>query len=364
MHLFMRDFAEVLAPTVGLLPDRSPESNEDFGPARMALRTDGQSGFLFVNNHVRGYPQPDRTNVQVAVEMAGREIRVPREPVTIPSSAYFIWPVFQSMEDSLLLYATAQPLCLLENGDDKTYVFVQTITERPEYIFDPRTISGHKTRFSVQPGLDSMLAVKTREGKQVYILTLTREQALKTSKVELKGREYLIVSDGNVVLDVDHLALFTSGPGPLTLAILPFADLVGKGLSSAGSEGNFARYNLIPKVPDVVNPEIVRAGTNQWTIKIGDVQKGARMRVTYTGDVAELYLGNRLIYDNFYSGEVFEAGLDRFSDELRNELLTLKISPMAASKKVYLDVPCPEGNPVLDSVELQVEARISFRLAD
>lgn len=62
--------------------------------------------------------------------MDGREITVPTEPVTIPSSACFIWPVALPMEDATLLYATAQPFCVLKNGAEKTYVFAQTITDR------------------------------------------------------------------------------------------------------------------------------------------------------------------------------------------------------------------------------------------
>lgn len=306
MHYFMHDFGEVLAPTVALLPDRSPKSNEDFSPARMSLRTDGKSGFLFMNNHVRGYPQPERKNVQVAVSMGGREITVPSEPVKIPSSTYFIWPVFQTWEDALLLYSTAQPLCVLENGEEKTYVFAQTITDRPEYVFDPETIQGKKSHFVVEPGLNSVLEIKAKTGRTVRFLTLTSEQSLQAYKVEYDGQ--------------DHLDVRTP------LRFIKVADL---GVSMVGK--------------------------NEWSIQVGELPKGALLRIKYTGDVAGLYLGDRLVYDNFYNGKVFEVSLDRYAKELRNQKLILKISAMDKSKKVYLDVPKPIGDPVLESVELMAD---------
>ena len=299
MHSFMYDFGEQLAPTVAMLPDRSPENNEDFSVARMALRTDGKLGFLFANNHVRGYEQPARTNVQVAVEMGGREILVPAEPVTIPPSAYFIWPVFQPLEDAVLRYATAQPQMVLENDNGTTFVFAQTVTDNPEYVFEPATIQGEKSRFAVTPGLGSAFAVETQSGKTIRILTLTAEQALQARKVD----------------------------GQLTLEELSTLVAVGE-------------------------PTVTPAGKNEWKINFCDLPKGALLRIKYTGDIAELYLDGKLIYDNFYNGEVFEVSLDRYAEELKGQSLTLSISPLPESKKVYLDVPRPPVEPVLELIEL------------
>ena len=301
MHSFMHDFGGQLAPTVAILPDRSPENNEDFGPVRMALRTDGENGFLFVNNHVRGYEQPTRENVQVAVEMGGREILVPSEPVTIPSSAYFIWPVNLEMAGATLLYATAQPQLVLKNENGTTYVFAQTITDKAEYVFDPDSIRGRRDRFAVVPGLDSAFLVRTKSGKTIRILTLTAEQALEAQKV-----------DGKLVLK-------------------PRAGLIKTG-----------------------EPKVEAIGENEWSITCGDLPEGALLRIDYTGDTAELYLGDRLIYDNFYNGEVFEVSLQHYAAELKDQPLTLKITPMVESKKVYLDVPKPEG-AALESVEVMTE---------
>ncbi|MBN2164395.1 MAG: beta-galactosidase [Pontiellaceae bacterium] len=302
MHSFMHDFGELLAPTVAILPDRAPEKNEDFSMARMSLRTDGRLGFLFVNNHVRGYEQPARENVQVAVGIGGREILVPSEPITIPSSAYFVWPVNLPMDGATLLYATAQPQLVLNNGNGKTYVFAQTITEKAEYVFDAGTVLGKRARYSVEPGLDSAFLVKTRSGDVIRILTLTAEQALQA----------LTVDDGLILQEIS---------APVKIG----------------------------------TPGVEPVGENEWSIRCCDLPSGALLRIAYTGNVAELYLGDRLIYDNFYNGEVFEVGLDRYAEELKMQSLTLRISPLPESIGVYLDVTRPSENPVLESVELVVD---------
>ncbi len=358
MHMFIHDFGSLLAPTVALLPDPSPESNEDFGPARMALRTDGKTGFLFVNNHVRGYPQPERENVQVVIKMGKQKIPLPAEPVTIPSSAYFIWPVNLQMEDAVLQYATAQPLCILQNGRNKTYVFAQTITEKPEYVFDPETVQGNTKRFVVDPGIDSMLEVADRSGSRLRILTLTKEQALRAYKYDRGGMQHLVISDADAVFENDGMELFTMDTLPVKLKVYPELDLSGAGIISKGRIGSFDVYSVIPATVKVQLPVVTSAGENQWKINTGKLPKGSRLRITYTGDVAELYLGDRLVYDNFYNGEVFEVGLDRFADELKENPLTLKISPLKDSRKVYLDVPRPDGIPAVAAVDLVVEKRI------
>jgi hypothetical protein len=68
-------------------------------------------------------------------------------------------------------------------------------------------------------------------------------------------------------------------------------------------------------------------------------------------------LGDRLVYDNFYNGEAFEVSLDLYAQELKTASLTLKISPMEESKRVYLDVPKPSVEPELKSVNLISEQR-------
>ncbi len=364
LHLFMHDFGAELAPTFPLLPDRGPEGNGDFGMVRMALRTDGRLGFLFVNNHVRGYPQAAHEEVQVRVHFGGREIRIPQEPATIPPGAMFVWPVAFPMEDALLLYSTAEPVCTLEDKAGKVFVFAQTITGEPEFVFDPETVRGPRSRFRVRPGCDSLLEIRTASGDAIRILTLTTEQALQAWKYEKASGRYLVLSDADLTFREDGIQVLTTATAPVQLRVLPELDLEGPGLQPEQRDGAFAVYSLRPGPVHAPQPVVHKTGDNEWSIRTGIPPRGSRLKIDFSGDVAELYLGDKLVYDWFYYGEPFEVSLDRYARELADSVLTLRIRPLDASKAVYLDVPRPGGEAVLKGVYLEVEQRVELTSKD
>ena len=52
LHQFYNEFGPQLAPMVAFLPEQTPKGAADAGTLRCAVRTDGDGGFLFVNNYV------------------------------------------------------------------------------------------------------------------------------------------------------------------------------------------------------------------------------------------------------------------------------------------------------------------------
>jgi hypothetical protein len=64
---------------------------------------------------------------------------------------------------------------------------------------------------------------------------------------------------------------------------------------------------------------------------------GTLLRVHWTGDVGRAYVGETLVADQFYSGRVWEIGLDRLpADGLRAHGLLLRVLPLPADARVYL----------------------------
>ncbi|MBN1456943.1 MAG: beta-galactosidase [Sedimentisphaerales bacterium] len=356
MHMFMYNFEDMLAPMVPLLPDKFAKSNDDFGPARMALRTNGKSGFLFVNNHVRLYPQPDRKDVQIIFDSDGSKLCVPEKPVDIPAGANFIWPINLDMEGAVLRYATAQPMCRLEDEQGDVYVFFQTITKVPEYVFEPGSIDGSTSQITVKkPGLKALNKIVTKAGKTVRILTLTHKQALQSYQWEHGGKSRLVISEADAYFESDRIHFLSRKPSG-RVWIMPAADLKGQGVKSGKAVGEFSVHKISfssgkPK-PKVSKFSV---GENEWRIKPEHLQSGAYLQIKYTGDTAELYVGEKLVADNFYNGEVFEVKLDRWAEELKEKELILKIAPLKPEKKVYLDVPRPKEKPSLKSVTIETE---------
>ena len=125
LHLFAQDFGERLAPMeyVSSLEKPSPE---DTKTPRLAIRTDGYAGFVFVNHHQRHQMLDPWTNLEIE---AG-DVRFPAIDVTEDTAFFF--PYHMEMGEKALLYATAQPLCRM--GDDWYFVSIPGIS--PVYRFE------------------------------------------------------------------------------------------------------------------------------------------------------------------------------------------------------------------------------------
>jgi hypothetical protein len=68
-----------------------------------------------------------------------------------------------------------------------------------------------------------------------------------------------------------------------------------------------------------------------------DAPDGVLLRLRWTGDVGRAYVGDTLVADQFFSGRVWDIGLDRLPvDALRAEGLRLTVLPLAADAPVYV----------------------------
>ncbi|RKD90917.1 beta-galactosidase [Mangrovibacterium diazotrophicum] len=61
------------------------------------------------------------------------------------------------------------------------------------------------------------------------------------------------------------------------------------------------------------------------------------MQIDYTGDKGKLYFNQLLVADNFYSGDLWEIGLNRLHLSLDGQPLKLEISPLPINARVYFD---------------------------
>jgi beta-galactosidase len=80
-NYFLNDFGPMLAHMQPHAPNVLPAGPRDLTVPRVAARTNGSAGFLFVNNHVRGYPMPARDNFQVTIKLPGDQtLTIPSKP--------------------------------------------------------------------------------------------------------------------------------------------------------------------------------------------------------------------------------------------------------------------------------------------
>ncbi|MGA3373511.1 MAG: beta-galactosidase [Terracidiphilus sp.] len=378
LGLFLQEFGPGLA---GMTP-RMPAVS---GPLNWAMRSDGQSGYLFVSNYQRLLPQPKLENVQFQIELAGGELIVPSTPVTVPDDCRFFWPLNLDLGGLKLIYATAQPICHVDDRNTRTTVFKQTARILAEFVFDGKTAKlDSSTGESVlenerihlrnlRPGLGAAIRLEGKDGKQHVILLLDEDTSLTLWKGQWLGQERLFLTRAALLLDGPALRLRTEDPADCSIGILPAPRNLtdGHGKLEAKEDGLFRRFTprlkpvatlratveplqpagparTVPIAPSIpgrqqgmamqpTDADFEQAAV--WRVRLPagvDPSRDLRLRVRYTGDVARAYLGGKLIADDFYHARPFEIGLRRFGAAAYQQELLLKILPLREDAPVYV----------------------------
>ncbi len=167
LHLFVADFGDVFAPMENVMSVEEPVAS-DFESLRYCMRTNGESGFVFVNNYQRLWKLADHEDVVIDTG------KVVFPAFAVKGEVSFFFPFNMDVAGKCLEYATAQPLCKV----DDTYFFVAVDGIVPEYKF------AGKDAVLATVGKDSVVRV---DG--VKIVTLTIEEARFLRK--LSGKVYL-----------------------------------------------------------------------------------------------------------------------------------------------------------------------------
>jgi beta-galactosidase len=214
-HLMLADFGHLIAPMESVLPERRPAGQYDRETLRWAVRADGRSGFLFVNNHQPHEPLPDHPDTSFTVEFpdAG-ELTFPSTPVTVPQGAYFCWPLRLDVAGLRLDWATAQPVCTVD-ADGRTVLVLAAVDGiAPELALDTSTlksvyaptrqvssVGGRVLVTGLRPGTDALVEVITTDGNQVGLLVLDAATARTAYRGVAWGAERLVLCADGVVFD-------------------------------------------------------------------------------------------------------------------------------------------------------------------
>jgi beta-galactosidase len=92
------------------------------------------------------------------------------------------------------------------------------------------------------------------------------------------------------------------------------------------------------------------------------------LKINYTGDVARLSAGGRLLDDNFYNGKAWTVGLKRFLAPQGPSTFELSILPLRKDAPIYLETATPpayapngqaislEGVTLVPEYQLEIDA--------
>ena len=274
LHLFMQDFGETIAPMDASFPAPQDLKRGQDEALRWAVRSQGDSGFIFINNYER-FQQLTAKRQQ----LTACGVTLPR--LTVPTGCMAFFPV----NIAGIRYATAQ---LVARRDGKLYLM---------------KIPGIPTTIALQSGktLKNVKAKGTETPVYANIYLLTRQQAerLFLREKETVNSEQLIVKCEKVK-DAGPLRIVKKGKAKVAEA-------------PAEQDWNHAAVYRIP---------------------LTHLQPTSLLRICYRGDCARLYADGKLVADNFYYGRPFLYGLWRLPKHCTE--LELRILPLQPEAPIYL----------------------------
>ncbi|MCR5670137.1 MAG: beta-galactosidase, partial [Butyrivibrio sp.] len=317
---FVHDFGSDLCDMAYTPQPGNPLKPENLTDLRTAVRyknvkaKDGSEyprGYLFVNNYQRRYQMADHRDfalkaygtdkASLLADFAKRDIK---------DGDFFFYPFNMPVGDDALLTIDATPVCIVRDFDEKghnAYVFYSDRVREPEADIKG-DLSGN------------------------VIITLNADEAVNCSKAVINGREYLVISDGDVVTDSEGKVVLyekvTDDQRTKKALLKTFPELkkVPQGFETKTGLGNleefmtgdvFATYESADELVNEIVSTIDENSETSYRVTIPEVIKGASeiyVAADYVGNSAKFLRNGRVLTDNFYTGQSFEIGLKRYME--------------------------------------------------
>lgn len=266
LHMFVNDFGEEFAPMIAV-DSGNTVAADDTNSLRYGMRTNGKSGFVFVNHYQR---LTELADIENAVISAGN---VEFPPIDVKGEVSFFMPFNMKMGDSVLEYATAQPLC--KCGD--TYFFAEIPNIKAEYKFSK--------------GSANIVTVPFENAKYMRKLNGT---------VYIGGGCNLYEENGQIrsVEDGEYICQKWNGSEFETLKI---------GQSAKQSNVEIKGVENAPFEPKY-KEELCIGGERKLTWKKINVDgRYGFAEIDYVGDVAQIYADGELVSDDYYYGKTWRV---------------------------------------------------------
>ena len=276
LHLFMQNWGETLAEMEASFPASQDIKKGDDSHLRWAVRSKGNSGYIFINN----YERLQNLSVKKNVVLKACGVILPK--LSIPAGCMAIFPV----NVDGIKYATAQ---LVAKRDGKIYLM---------------QIPGIPTNICMQNG-KVMKNVKVRGTEKPVYGNLYLLNCVEAERLFLEP-EPIVITELATIRKIKEA-------GPLR-KISMGAQRVAEEPSDEDFDQAAVYRITLPELPAGVKEPL--------------------MKFDYQGDCARLYANGKLIADHFQYGRPFLYGLWRLSQDTKE--LELRILPLQKDAPVYL----------------------------
>lgn len=352
-------FLEVFGSRLGAMNATIP-ANDDDGGLRWSLRSDGSSGFVFINNHRPHEPLPARTDAQFDIGLEGGRVLFPHRPVDIPAGEFMSWPVQLKVGGVVVRWATLNVLTVLE-AEGEPPVLVLTANDGVDAhlaVAAECSVDGHpsvpmggeRIFEDLRPGF---FTLTNEDGAQLRVLVLSASQALEAWTPTVSGRRRLVLSPAAVVEQDGGLAVYASESGAVSV-FPPMGEANVDGFSrnpftvpseahevtitrTAPASEPSARAVVVPGRASAPSPDDFAAHAARYTVSVtGKAKAGERslLRLELVGDTASSSFEGRE-EDVFWDGSAWDIDITPTEDTDRR-VIEVAVYPLAADTPVWL----------------------------
>lgn len=355
VHSFCRTFAETFCHMQTVLPEGASQIDpSDTDTLRFAVRTDGHSGYLFLNNFQDHMETKAKKNETVVLHMTGEDITF--SGISLAPEENCILPFHMDLNGIDLITATTQPITVLSDPKEPVFIFLKSEGMKSVFHFEDKAVTdqGDHTyqcctekeaelfRVTKLPETDASCPGSTQKKQTIRILCLNRKLA---DQMYLMSGGYLLFSSGAVMEDADGIRLETTDAEN---EILTFP----KGTASLSS---CRADTSVSEDTDNTIFDLWKADTNARQIPVRITQtartkyelsfpdrfmdglKDALLCVDYTGDIGSAFINGDMINDNFCNHSTWEIGLRTFARRLEKHPLTISITPLREGRNVNVE---------------------------
>lgn len=378
LHIFCRSFQDVLCPTRTVLSsEQSDIAPTDTDTLRWAVRVQGDSGFVFLNNFQDHAPLSDKKDEDILLQLPGGDVTF--RGLSLRAGENAVLPFGMDLGAARLVWASAQPITFLpDEADGTVWFFFAPAGMAPAYhLRGVSSVEGCTALLEdgmtvIRPDAVSstVFSFTDAAGKRHTVVTLTREDSLSFYRMEIGGRQAAILCDAPVLPGEDGLQLEVNRPetrlcawpagilsdlvadvpGVASIEPCTVAALVGWRIRFA--DDPYAGMALVPR----------QAGPSRYLLDIPrDAFAGCRqlrMQVDCSGDIGHAFVDGELIHDHFCGGGDWVIRLDPWAEKLAEHPLTVYITPIREGSRVRTDSPMAAQKEEYDTMLAALHAAV------
>lgn len=367
LHLFCTAFSDVLCRTKAVLPEHLEVlAPGDFSKLRYSVRVNGNSGFVFINNFQDHAEMPDIKDESITLILDGETLTI--DGIGIAGGENAILPFNMNVNGAVLKTATAQPVTFTDTNGEKTWFFLAPDGMTPVYKFDARTVTdvngcasrtvGNITVCTPNGAATSDFTLTTANGK-TRIVTLTRADSLRFSKINVRGKDYAFLNDGTVLWDGKSLRI-ESDLDEIEVMSYPPLCKSAFGKSTADITSSVFEGCRIKREQKRIPLGAKKVGPSRYVIDVPKEElighKRVELRIDYVGDIGHLFVDGELVSDNFCNGTTWVSRIDDLASALAEHPITLYITPIRKNAKINVDSPMAARFESADGIIAEIDS--------